>query len=371
MIADAPVQFVFAGKAHPGDEAGKEMIRRLVAFASEPAMRGRFVSVGDYDMALSRALVQGADVWLNTPVHPLEASGTSGMKAALNGALNLSVLDGWWAEGFDSGLSDLNGRTGPGRDEVPNGWAMAAIEATEEIEIGPASERRAGLDSEALYELIENQVLPLWLERGSPRPWWDRVRRSLYTLGPLVDAHRMVDEYVDHMYSPAAQTAGSLAADGHAGARALAAFRQRAALRWGGVRVARVDADESTGDLGTARQVSASVLLGDLSPEEVDVQLLVGHLGPGGQLVNYAISTMSLSGDSLDDQGCLDYRAHHRPLEPRTHGPHGSGPPPQLPTRRSPRSGPRHLGALRIHAGNRGVKWSERQSGFAQGSNRA
>lgn len=298
LLAERPVQFIFAGKAHPGDESGKEMIRRLVAFAGEPDMRGRFVFVEDYDMALARAMVQGSDVWLNTPLHPLEASGTSGMKAALNGGLNLSVLDGWWAEGFDNG-------SGP--DVVPNGWAIAASEANNG-ESDPA--RRSRLDCDALYELIENQVLPLWSETAAPgggRPWFERVRRSLVTLGPFVDAHRMVRQYTDDIYVPAAATSSALGADGYAGAKKLAAFRQRAVTNWDMVRIASVEADEVTGDLGSTRTVTASVVLGEFAPDDVEVQLLIGHLGPGGALIDPEVTTMSVDSDRGNADGCVTY----------------------------------------------------------------
>lgn len=284
LLTDRPVQFVFAGKAHPGDESGKEMIRRLVAFAAEPDMRGRFVFVEDYDMALARAMVQGSDVWLSTPLHPLEASGTSGMKAALNGALNLSVLDGWWAEAFDIGSE---------RDAVPNGWAIAAPRDNNG-DTDPAL--RSRLDSDALYELIENQVLPLWSQtapRRGRRPWWEWVRRSLATLGPVVDAHRMVRQYTHDVYAPAAAASHQLCSADHAGARQLAAFTRRARASWDNVRITSVDADDATGDLGSARPVTASVVLGDLGADDVEVQLLTGHLGPGGTLVDPEVTSMS------------------------------------------------------------------------------
>ncbi len=310
LIADHDVQFVFAGKAHPNDDNGKEAIRRLVAFASEPEVRGRFAFVADYDMALARALVQGADVWLNTPLHPLEASGTSGMKAALNGALNLSVLDGWWAQAFDGG-------TGP--HDVPNGWAIAAPRGTNG-DSDPA--QRAILDCEALYELLENQVVPLWASSGTSLgdeergPWWERVRRSLMTLGPLVDAHRMVDQYAREVYRPAARTSMALRDDDHAGARRLAAFRKRVTDAWHGVRVESVDTDESTGDLGSTRVVTAAVRLGELEPRDVRVQLLVGHLGPGGTLVSPEITTMLPEATTpaleTDRQSRLTYRGEAR-----------------------------------------------------------
>ena len=294
-----PVQFVFAGKAHTDDDEGKEMVRRLVAFASEPALRHRFVFLADYDMALARAMVQGADVWLNTPMHPLEASGTSGMKAALNGALNLSVLDGWWAEAFDAG-SGPNG--------VPNGWAIAAPAAGTQ----PGSRDQARLDSNTLFELIENQVLPLAAEErrhrdstggtGRSSPWWNRVRHSLATLGPVVDAHRMSAAYDSDMYRPAAALSRALAAQDNSGARALSEFLGHIRADWDSLRVAAVDVDERDGDLGSRRRVVASVEPGRMRPEEIEVQLLVGHIGAGGELEEPTVTTMSPHGSPEPDR---------------------------------------------------------------------
>src|SRR6185436_13657650 len=143
LAGHRPVQFVFAGKAHPAEERGKEMIRSIVSFAADLGIRHRFVFIEDYDIAVARALYQGADVWLNTPRRPLEACGTSGMKAALNGALNCSILDGWWAEWF---FGD-------------NGWAVTSAEAIEDLE------RRDELEAESLFGLLEGQIVPLFYER--------------------------------------------------------------------------------------------------------------------------------------------------------------------------------------------------------------
>lgn len=274
---DRPVQFVFAGKAHPGDDKGKEMIRRLVAFGNEPANRSRFVFLEDYDIALARTLVQGVDVWLNTPLPPLEASGTSGMKAALNGALNLSVLDGWWEECFDPGTDGVG---------VPNGWAISGADTSDD-------ERRSELDSDSLFELLEHQVLPLF--NGTEdlgHSWSAMVRRSLETLGPQVDAHRMMAEYIDELYAPAARMGSALAADAHRGAKELAAFNTRVSELWAGVRVLGIHMDETVGDLGSERSVQAEVLLGGLSTSDVEVQLLVGHMGPGGEIIEPEVITM-------------------------------------------------------------------------------
>jgi len=294
LNAERPVQFVFAGKAHPADDQGKELIRAIATFAHESDVRHRFVFVEDYDMALARSLVQGADVWLNTPVRPMEASGTSGMKAVFNGALHCSVLDGWWAECFRSGDTD------PGVS-VSNGWAISSAEAVVD------EARRTEIEANGLFDLLETQIVPLYWDRSgavTPIGWVARMKESLRTLGPFVGAHRMVRDYVNELYLPAAQRTASLSADHFAGARTLAGFRSKVESSWHLVHVDDVDANEDTADLGSARAVSATVALGDLSPDEVEVQLVVGHVGQSGQLEHMAAYPMSLDPESsgLDDR---------------------------------------------------------------------
>ena len=285
---DAPVQFVFAGKAHPADDRGKEIIRQIVTFSHDPAVRRRFVFVEDYDMALARSLVQGADVWLNTPVRPMEASGTSGMKAVLNGALHCSVLDGWWAECFTAGVEG---------DGEPNGWAISSAETVAD------ENRRAELEANSLFDLLETQIVPLFHRRGShdlPLGWLARMKESLRTLGPFVGAHRMVRDYVEGLYLPAATRAGALAADGFGAARELAAYRARLREHWHRVHVDEVTADEAIGDLGGDRPVEAVVALGALAPDEVEVQLIAGRVGQTGELEHPVVVTMRDDG-ALDD----------------------------------------------------------------------
>ena len=288
---DRPIQFVFAGKAHPADDQGKELIRQIVSFSHDPAVRARFMFVEDYDMALARSLVHGADVWLNTPVRPMEASGTSGMKAVFNGGLHCSVLDGWWAECFRSGIDD-DGRGA-------NGWAISSAESVED------ERRRIEIEANSLFELLENQIVPLYHDdprtpAGTPSGWAARVKESLRTLGPFVGAHRMVRDYVHELYLPAATRAIDLSADGFGGARSLASYRERIAHAWHRVHVDAVDADESVADLGARREVSATVALGDLSPDEVEVQLVVGHVGQSGELEE--LSTLPMAdGGQVDD----------------------------------------------------------------------
>lgn len=268
---ERPLQFVFAGKAHPADDQGKELIRQIVAFSHDPTVRHRFVFVEDYDMALARSLVHGADVWLNTPVRPMEASGTSGMKAVLNGALHCSVLDGWWAECFQPAS---NG------DEA-NGWAISSAETVDD------DARRIEIEANSLFELLETQVVPQFHDSGDggvPHGWVARAKRSMRTLGPFVSAHRMVRDYVEHLYLPAALRSQQLCADGFAGARELAHYRSRLAEVWHRVHVDSVEVDDSVADLGSSRSVRAVVALGELSPDDVEVQLVSGHVGQSGEL---------------------------------------------------------------------------------------
>ena len=250
LSGDRPVQLVFAGKSHPADDSGKELIRQVSAFAADPEVRHRFVFVDDYDIAVARALLQGADVWLNNPRRPQEACGTSGMKSALNGGLNLSILDGWWDECFDH----------------DNGWAISSAEHVDDLE------RRDEVEAGSLFELLERQVVPLFYDRWQgpvPRKWVQRVKRSLITLGPYVTAARMVRDYTEQLYEPTAAQGDALGRDGHAAARDLAAWKAHVEAAWPGVHVDHVDVDDAVADLGTERTVEAVVSLGDLTPDDV------------------------------------------------------------------------------------------------------
>ncbi|HKE76350.1 MAG TPA: alpha-glucan family phosphorylase, partial [Acidimicrobiales bacterium] len=282
LSPDRPMQLVFAGKAHPADEAGKEMIRQIVAFSSDPSIRHRIVFVDDYDIAVARALYQGSDVWLNNPRRPQEACGTSGMKAALNGGLNLSILDGWWHEMFDG----------------ENGWAISSAEDVEDLE------RRDRLEAGALFDLLERQVVPLYYERYGgpvPRRWIKKLRRSLSSLGPRVTASRMVDDYVTGLYEPTAARTDLLTADGHARARTLAAWKVRVRDEWHGVHVDRVEADVHAAHLGGSRSVEAVVSLGALDADDVDVQLVHGPVGQADELTERTIVSMTTDGATDDD----------------------------------------------------------------------
>jgi glycogen phosphorylase len=280
---DRPAQIVIAGKAHPADDGGKALIQQMVRFADDPLVRHRIVVLPDYDMALGRTLVQGCDVWLNNPLRPLEACGTSGMKAALNGALNLSVLDGWWAEWYDGA----------------NGWAIPSADSVTD----PA--RRDAVEAAALYDLIRLSVAPLFYDRGPdgvPRRWLEMVTHTLRTLGPKVQATRMVRQYATDYYVPSAQASRALAdgaAEGEAeaagrgesgagsrfpGAARLAAWKQRVTQAWPGVRVDLVDTDDGDPNPGAKLAIRAGVSLGDLSPDDVCVELVYGRPGDDDEI---------------------------------------------------------------------------------------
>jgi starch phosphorylase len=274
LAPDRPVQFVFAGKAHPADDKGKALIQEVQRFASQMHLRHRFVFIDDYDMAVARALYHGCDVWLNTPRRPMEACGTSGMKAALNGGLNCSILDGWWDEWFDG----------------TNGWAISSAEDSADVA------HRDEIEANSLFDLLEHQIVPTYYVRSEgpvPRRWVARVKHNLASLGPKVNAGRMVRDYTKQLYEPAA-TAAERAASG--GAQELAAWKARVTAAWSGVAVAAVTSDAGVGELGGRQRVSAAVRLGSLAPDDVDVQLLHGPVGAADELVGAEVVTLSFAG---------------------------------------------------------------------------
>jgi len=262
------MQIVVAGKSHPADEGGKALIQQVVRFTDDPAIRRRMVFLPDYDMSMARYLYRGCDVWLNNPTRPLEACGTSGMKSALNGGLNLSIKDGWWDECYDGS----------------NGWAIPTADGiTDPL-------RRDELESAALYDLLGQQVAPLFYERddaGVPRGWMSMVWHTLDVLGPRVQASRMVREYVETAYHPAAVTSAAAAADGCAGARSLAEYRRRIDTVWRQVRVLDTELTVEPPErlvVGDEVRIRAKVDLAGLAPSEVEVQTVVGRVGDTDEL---------------------------------------------------------------------------------------
>ncbi|MEA3021135.1 MAG: glycogen phosphorylase, partial [Actinomycetota bacterium] len=277
LSVDRPVQLVFAGKAHPADDAGKELIRQIVTFSTQPDVRHRMIFLDDYDIALARMLLQGADVWLNTPRRPQEACGTSGMKATLNGALNLSVLDGWWDEQF-------NGE---------NGWAISSAESIDDLV------KRDHVEAESLFGLLEREIVPMFYERHQgplPRRWLRHVKESLASLGPEVIASRMVRDYVERLYEPTATRADALGTDRGVRAIALAGWKERVRHAWKAVHIDAVETDTATIDLGGSRTVTAVVALGDLGEGDAQVQLLHGPVGQNDELEEPEVIGMASAG---------------------------------------------------------------------------
>lgn len=275
-----PIQIVMAGKAHPKDDGGKELIRQVVQFANRNEARARIVFLEDYDLTVARELVQGVDIWLNTPRRPMEASGTSGMKILANGGLNVSIPDGWWAEGYEPGV----------------GWSIGRGE-----EYSDHTEQDR-VEANALYEILEKEVVPLFYDRttdGIPRAWLSRVRHSMRLLCPRFNTHRMVAEYADRFYLPSSHRSAMLQTDDMARAKALVAWKQKLREHWNEVRVDRVELDAQTPSadgwptengntnyhVGETVHFTALVDLGELMPEDVTVQAVHGILDTTRQVV--------------------------------------------------------------------------------------
>ncbi len=279
---ERPVQLIFAGKAHPADDGGKELIRRVIDLTRNPEVRRHLVFIADYDMSVARALVQGADVWLNTPVRPLEASGTSGMKAAVNGVLNLSTLDGWWDEAYETSV----------------GWAIGRREPH------PDPEERDRFESHALYELIERDVAPLFYDRGVdglPRGWLTKMQNAMSTLNSQYNTHRMVRQYTERYYLPAGDRQRLLGGGDGSRPRELAAWKTRVRRAWPRVRVVSISSSRA-GEVavGDEMTVTAEVNLAGMTPDQVTVELYQGPVNPSGDIVGGVTTVMEPNGGSGD-----------------------------------------------------------------------
>jgi starch phosphorylase len=273
-----PVQIVVAGKSHPADEGGKKLIQQLVGFADDPAVRHRIVFLPDYDIAMAQNLYPGCDVWLNNPLRPLEACGTSGMKAALNGGLNLSVLDGWWDEMYDG----------------ENGWAIPTADGVDD------PDHRDDLEAAALYELIENTVAPRFYDLGddaTPSHWLSMVRHTLRSLGPQVLATRMVIDYVQKLYEPAASSGRVVRSEGLKTARDLAAWKSAVRAAWPAVRVDHVETFglPDTPEVGQSLDLRVFVSLGTLTPADVTVEVVHGAVDDEDRIIDGQVTTIGLS----------------------------------------------------------------------------
>ena len=303
---ERPIQLIIAGKAHPADDGGKKLIQEIVRFADDPEVRHRIVFLPNYDIAMAQPLYPGCDVWLNNPLRPYEACGTSGMKAALNGGLNLSILDGWWDEWYDGN----------------NGWAIPSADGIED------QDRRDDIEANALYDLIENDVAPKFYDvdgDGVPTRWLEMVRHTLKSLGPKVLATRMVRDYIAQPLHPG----------GRQRPRAERRLRRRAASWPAGRRRSRRAGPTSASstssprasatrpEVGDVLAVRAFVALGALSPDDVDVQVVHGVIDHDDDLVGtdhgFADGRRGLRRGPLP----LRRHRHPRPLRRlRLHRPH-------------------------------------------------
>ena len=278
LDADRPLQFVFAGKAHPADEPGKAMIREIDRLTRDADVGHRFVFIPDYDIGIAKTMYHGCDVWLNTPRRPMEACGTSGMKAALNGGLNCSIRDGWWDEMSDG----------------QNGFDIASFDDDTDLD------RRDRREANSAFEVIENEVVPLFYARhddGLPHDWIERITTNWATLGWRVIAGRMVRDYVTQYYEPAALGTNTMTADEANPARELAAWKQRVRSGWSEVRVRVADdgSDLGAGAAGETRNVVVELEHGSLAPDEIAVQLLHGPLRGDGSFDEAQLNVVPMS----------------------------------------------------------------------------
>jgi glycogen phosphorylase len=292
LLADAerPVQLVFAGKAHPADEEGQALIATIQRLSRDQRFAGKVLFVEDYDMAIGRALTRGVDVWLNNPRRPLEASGTSGQKAAMNGVLNLSVLDGWWPEGFD------------GR----NGWAIGAPRAYGD------EERADAADADALYSLLESDVVPTYYDRdehGVPTAWMRRAAAAIATVTPRFNAQRMVRDYVERFYRPAAERSEAFAADIGL-ATDLAAWRSEVAEHWSTVQLNATALNETRHHVGAPVTVEATLYPHGLADRDMVVEVVYG---PEGQRLQRNLHRVAMTVVDRQPDGGVRYRARFEP----------------------------------------------------------
>jgi len=304
LVNDAtrPVQFIFAGKAHPRDEAGKALIQEVYKFSREPGLETRVIFVEDYDSYIARRLVQGVDLWLNHPLRPLEASGTSGMKSAPNGGINLSVLDGWWREGFNGS----------------NGWAIGA-----EIDDG-TTDFQNEVDASSLYQLLENQIVPLYYAKPDgklPLAWLQLMRESIRSVTPVFNTQRMVKEYTEQLYIPAAQGHESFSSDGCGAAKQLSQWKTQMRKDWAQVQVSDVqiaNKDRQSISVGESLQINARVHLGAVDPQHVRVEAYHGEVD-NGDLRNPTATVLTQSSEA-DGNGDYTYQGSVPATESGTYG---------------------------------------------------
>jgi starch phosphorylase len=280
---DRPVQFIFAGKAHPHDNEGKALIRDIVNISRDPDFRHSIVFLENYDMNVARYMVQGVDVWLNNPRRPKEASGTSGMKVIYNGGLNCSIPDGWWAEAY---TPEVGWSIGNGEEYSPDEW-----------------EHQDYIESQALYNILEQDVIPMFYNQtrdGLPREWISRVKRNMVDLAPFFNTYRMVQQYTDEFYMPRYDVTQAMVQPNFDKTVAFTSWRQYLDYVWHEVQILNVDVEEGDVSVGSKTEITAKVKLGSLTPQDVKVQLYYGMLDTMGRIMDGESVDMELSDDHGD-----------------------------------------------------------------------
>jgi len=280
---EMPVQIIIAGKAHPKDDKGKEIIKSIIALTADPELRYKLVFLEDYDMNVAHYLVQGVDIWLNNPLRPEEASGTSGMKAAVNGAINFSVLDGWWCEGY-------NGE---------NGWVIGSSDTYSDIEY------QNDIESRSMYELLEKEIVPLFYKRGQddlPRGWIEKMKICMQTIGPMFNTNRMIEEYTRKFYVPSIEAACRLNENGCEIARKKAAWQDKIENNWSKVNI--LSMEDNLNDQGIkvreSMKVRAKVFLNNLNCDDVFVQIYTGYLDSKNVLSSESYENMQMVSKESD-----------------------------------------------------------------------
>ncbi|HEX8982115.1 MAG TPA: alpha-glucan family phosphorylase [Ktedonobacterales bacterium] len=290
---ERPVQIIFAGKAHPADKPGQEFIRAVYNYARQPEFAGKIVFLEDYDIDMARRLVSGCDVWLNTPIRPHEASGTSGQKASLNGLPNCSIIDGWWEEGY-------NGK---------NGWAIGERRDYQD------DETRDAADALALYEILEQSIVPLYYQRGDdgmPHEWVAVMKEAIRTVAPQFSMSRMVKDYVREYYMPAVASGKQMDARAYALARELTTWERNIRSHWGEVNLTASGPSGEQIAEGEPVHVEAKVWLGQLTPNDVRVELVTAR-DENGVFAEQRVVEMKADPKAVD--GAIRYTAemerHH------------------------------------------------------------
>ena len=280
---EKPVQIIIAGKAHPKDDKGKEIIKSIVALTSDPDLKYKVVFLEDYDMNVAHYLVQGVDIWLNNPLRPQEASGTSGMKAAVNGAINFSVLDGWWCEGY-------NGE---------NGWVVGSTDTYNDLEY------QNEMESRSIYELLEKEIVPLFYDRGQddlPRGWITKMKTCMKTVGPMFNTNRMIEDYTRKFYIPSMELTEKMKANNYELAKNKTNWQSNIEKNWSKVSI--INTDDNVGNktiqIGSPMKIRVKVNLAGIAPEDVFVQIYEGYLNTKNVLSDETFTNMKMVSKEQD-----------------------------------------------------------------------